>query len=60
MRKAEPESLKTILDLFTAKRNNYLAGEKLGEVVEKNMERKLNFLNLELQDIKNNKGSVTL
>ena len=34
--------------------------EKWSEDRVKSMDRKLGFLNLELQDIKNNKGTMTL
>lgn len=52
--------------MFTQKRNSYLAEAKLESETEnqntsrKNKERKLGFLHLELQDIRNNKGNVTL
>ena len=66
LRKKEPEALKNIIDLFTQKKNSYLAESKLTQHTEdeqaerKAKERKLNFLGLELADIKNNKGNVTL
>lgn len=60
LRKTDPDSLIQIIDLFTQKKNSYLAELKLNKEVNSNKERKLGFLNLELQDIKNNKGSVTI
>lgn len=67
LRKADPDNLKNIIELFTQKRNSYIAEAKLtakesGEqdASRVSKERKLKFLDLELQDIKNNKGSVTL
>ena len=54
--------------MFNQKRNSYLAEAKLENEAEnanslskrKSKERKLGFLHLELQDIRNNKGNVTL
>lgn len=61
LRKKDPESLKNVLDLFNQKRNSYFAEKKLNpEIDSKSKEQKLKFLVLELEDIRNNKGSVTL
>ena len=66
LRKSEPDSLKQVLDLFTQKYNSFQAESKMlsltsAELTErKQKERKLSFLHLELQDIRNNKGSITL
>ena len=56
LRQADPENLKSIIDIFTQKRNSYLAESKLdtgdrdtlAEVQRKSKERKLGFLHLEL------------
>jgi hypothetical protein len=48
------------MDLFAQKKNSFQAQLKLEGLEEPSKTRKLNFLAMELQDIKNNKGSVTL
>lgn len=68
LRKKDPASIKLILDLFNQKKNSYMAQRRLdGSSAAAQqpdqtspMDTKLKFLVLELQDIKNNKGSVTL
>lgn len=66
LRKADANALKELLTLCEQKKNSYSAEVKMaqangGNVEEmKRMERKIGFLNMELQDIKNNKGTMTL
>ena len=61
LRKNDPASIKQILDLFNQKKNSYHAQLRLDQAVEDaTMTQKLKFLELELGDIKNNKGSVTM
>ena len=65
LRKEDPESIKHILDLFNQKKNSHTAQKKMNGIPDDNeemkvKEQKMNFLVLELQDIRNNKGNVTL
>ena len=60
-------SIKQILDLFNQKKNSYEASLRIdgakrsaADDVNSPMENKIKFLVLELQDIRNNKGSETL
>jgi hypothetical protein len=56
LRKQDPEHLIEIVEMFTQKRNAWIASKE----DDPSKSRKLQFLYLELQDIKNNKGSETL
>lgn len=63
LRKKDPASIKSILDIFNQKKNSFMAQQRLENKVSETqtpMDQKLKFLVLELQDIKNNKGSVTM
>jgi hypothetical protein len=61
LRKTDPGSIINIIEIFNQKKNNYRAGLKMsGEEGDKNVDKKIQFLEMELQDIKNNKGNVTL
>ena len=68
LRKADPIALRDIITLSEQKKNSYTAEIKLQGVSEnqteidamKRKERKIGFLAMELADIKNNKGTMTL
>jgi hypothetical protein len=70
LRKADPVALRDLLTLADQKRNSFAAEVKmaqatLGEASQefqdmKRLEKKVGFLAMELQDIKNNKGTLTL
>ncbi len=66
LRKADPVALKDLLTLADQKKNSYQAQVKMmppgsdGLDDMKRLERKIGFLSMELQDIKNNKGTLTL
>ena len=56
-----------IIDLFNQKKNSFAAEKRIDgsaktplESEEMPMDKKIKFLVLELNDIKNNKGSVTM
>ena len=67
LRKEDPGAIKEIIDMALQKKNSYAVEIKMAaqngvENVDKmkSKEKKINFLNMELADIKNNKGTVTL
>lgn len=67
LRKADPIALRDIITLSEQKKNSYSAEIKLanqGDQAQidamKRKERKIGFLAMELADIKNNKGTMTL
>ncbi|CDW86880.1 nucleolar mif4g domain-containing protein 1 [Stylonychia lemnae] len=66
LRKADPEAIRDIIQMAESKKNSYAVEIKMvpeNDPVYANMkkkERKIGFLNMELQDIKNNKGTTTL
>jgi hypothetical protein len=67
LRKSDPAALKEILTVAEQKKNSFHAELKLHEANKdevydqlKKREKKVSFLNMELQDIKNNKGTMTL
>jgi len=61
LRKEDPAQILSIIDMATAKKNTYEASVKMGDVdSDANKTKKISFLMMELQDIKNNKGAATL
>ena len=61
LRKADPLALRDLLALADQKRNSFQAVLKMDPTEELHrLERKVGFLSLELQDIRNNKGTLTL
>ena len=67
LRKKDPANIKMIIDLFNQKKNSFAAEKRIDgsaktplESEEMPMDKKIKFLVLELNDIKNNKGSVTM
>lgn len=68
LRKEDPVSLRDLLTLSEQKKNSLQAEIKMSSTADsgkdldsmKRLERKVGFLNMELQDIKNNKGTMTL
>jgi len=67
LRKEEPTAIKDIIELAEQKKNSYIAHIKMAEADNdpavdemKQKLRKINFLSMELADIKNNKGATTL
>jgi len=57
LRKADPAGIKRIIELAEQKKNSYEVAIKMEGGVKS---RKVDFLQMELADIKNNKGTTTL
>ena len=66
LRKADPEAIRDIIHMAESKKNSYAVEVKMMSESDpsydamKKKERKVGFLYMELQDIKNNKGTMTL
>ena len=65
LRKEDPQAIKEIIEAAEAKKNSHAVEIKMEKdedkiIMMKQKEKKINFLTMELTDIKNNKGNVTL
>ena len=60
LRKEDPTKIMQIIDMAQSKKNSYAVELKLKNMEADGKSKKINFLTMELQDIKNNKGNVTL
>lgn len=61
IRKEDPAAIMTFYEMAESNKNSYHVQMKMeGKKEDGGKARKINFLMMELQDIKNNKGAVTL
>lgn len=62
LRDEDPKSIMQIIEMAESKKNSYQAQLKMENKAQESesKSKKINFLMMELNDIKNNKGSVTL